>query len=220
MSRRELTQRFHDRADAGQRLADALAPRVDPQAIVLGLPRGGVVVAAVVAQRLGLPLDVVVVRKLGAPGQPELGLGAVGEGGVVVLNDRVVASARVDDVALRALERELLAEVARRALLLRDGTSRLRVADRIVVVVDDGLATGGTARAACEVVRREGASRVVLAVPVAPPGADRVVEGAADEFVVLLTPEDFFAVGEFYDDFAPVRDDEVVRLLAEANRPT
>lgn len=202
--------RFRDRRDAGAALAAALRGRDLPDPVVLGLPRGGVPVAAVVADALGAPLDVVVVRKLGVPWQPELAMGAVGEGGVVVRSEAVLRSAAVDretfdEVLVR--ERE---EVEQRVERLRPGRPRTPVAGRTAVVVDDGLATGSTASAACAVLRAAGARRVVLAVPVAPAGA--TVE-QADELVVVRAPEPFGAVGRWYVDFTPTSEQEVVDLL-------
>ena len=176
---------------------------------MLGLPRGGVPVAAVVADALGAPLDVVVVRKLGVPWQPELAMGAVGEGGVVVRHEEVLR--RVGDEQLAAALARETAEVTRRSARLRRGRAAEPLAGRTAVVVDDGLATGSTARAACAVLRAARAGRVVLAVPVAPRGT--VVE-EADELVVVRSPEPFGAVGRWYADFSPTSEQEVADLLA------
>ena len=177
--------------------------------VVLGLPRGGVPVAAVVADALGAPLDVVVVRKLGVPWQPELAMGAVGEGGVVVRHEQVLQRVPAEQFA-QVVARER-AEVERRSARLRRGRPAQALTGRTAVVVDDGLATGSTARAACAVVRAAGADRVVLAVPVAPAGT--VVE-QADELVVVRSPDPFGAVGRWYADFRPTTEQEVVDLLA------
>lgn len=201
---------FRDRRDAGAALAAVLHGRDLPDAVVLGLPRGGVPVAAVVAHALGAPLDVVVVRKLGVPWQPELAMGAVGEGGVVVRQEGVLTSAGVDQEAFdEVLERERR-EVEQRVARLRPDRPRAPVAGRTAVVVDDGLATGATASAACAVLHAAGARRVVLAVPVAPAG---VTVDQADELVVVRSPEPFGAVGRWYADFAPTSEQEVVDLL-------
>ncbi len=178
--------------------------------MVLGLPRGGVPVAAVVAAALGAPLDVVVVRKLGVPWQPELAMGAVGEGGVVVRSEAVLRSAGVGPQAFDEVLARERAEVERRVDRLRRDRPREAVAGRTAVVVDDGLATGSTARAACAVLRAAGAARVVLAVPVAPAGLH--VEDV-DELVVVRCPEPFGAVGRWYADFSPTPEQRVVELL-------
>ena len=159
---------FRDRAAAGRRLAERLGYLADEDVVVLGLPRGGVPVAFEVAAALQAPLDVIVVRKLGVPYQPELAMGAIGEDGVLVLNDEVVAIAGVAEAELAALERSERAGLERLAMRFRDGRARAPLAGRTAVVVDDGIATGSTARAACQVARAHGAARVVLAVPVAP----------------------------------------------------
>ncbi|MEU9057313.1 phosphoribosyltransferase family protein [Streptomyces sp. NPDC048430] len=208
---------FTDRTDAGRRLAVALRhlERRDP--VVLGLPRGGVPVAYEVAQALGAPLDVIVVRKLGVPYHPELGFGAIGEGGVRVISDEIVRHAGVREKDLDSVERTEEAELVRRARTYREGRPRLPLKGRAVVVVDDGVATGATARAACQVVRAQGAAHVVLAVPVASPDvADRLREDV-DEVVCLSTPHLFSAVGEWYRDFSQTSDEEVVSLLARAS---
>ena len=181
--------------------------------VVCGLPRGGVPVAVEVARRLAAPLDVIVVRKLGVPHQPELALGAVGEGGVLVLNEDVVELAGVERAELAAIERRERAELERRALLFRGNRPRTPVAGRTAVLVDDGIATGATARAACQVARAQGAARVVLAVPVSPPRTAESMRRVADEVIVLETPADFAAVGQAYADFRATGDAEVVELL-------
>jgi putative phosphoribosyl transferase len=208
--------RFKNRTDAGRHLAGHLAHLRGEDVVVVGLPRGGVPVAAEVARRLGAPLDVVVVRKLGVPFQPELAMGAIGEGGTRVLNEDVLRDARVTDQELAAVEAEQRTELTRRARRFRGERPRIPIDGRVVVVVDDGIATGSTARAACAVVRSEGASRVVLAVPVAPPDWTRRLAGVADELVCVATPEPFYAVGQFYDDFTQTSDDEVVDYLRGA----
>jgi len=209
--------RFTDRADAGRQLAGRLAHLRGDHPVVVGLPRGGVPVAAEVARELGAPLDVIVVRKLGVPFQPELAMGAIGEGDARVINHAVVHAAGVTGHDLAAVEAEQRTELTRRARRFRGERPRISLAGRVVVVVDDGIATGSTARVACAVVRSEGASRVVLAVPVAPTDWTRRLAGAADEFVSVATPEPFHAVGEFYDDFAQTTDDEVIGCLREAS---
>lgn len=206
---------FDDRRDAGERLAQALADLADDTLVVLGIPRGGVEVAAVVASRLGAHLDVVIPRKIGAPGNPELGLGAVAEG-VQVLDARLIAALGVSAAYLR---REVAAqeeEIRRRALAYRGARPPADLAGKVVVIVDDGVATGGTAAAALRWARSRGASRVILAVPVAPPDISWRLQGEADELRVLHYPSPFAAVGQWYAEFPQVSDERVIELLAAA----
>jgi putative phosphoribosyl transferase len=204
---------FEDRRDAGRRLAAVLATRSLSQPVALGLPRGGVVVAAEVASVLGCPLDVVVVRKLGAPVQPELAMGAIAEGGVRVLDEVVAREVGADAAAVAAVERRERDLLEARVRRYRDGRPRVPLEGRTAVVIDDGIATGATARAACIAVREAGAARVVMAAPVAPRGAELVLDDVADEVVVVESPARFAAVGRWYRDFTPTTDDEVVALL-------
>jgi putative phosphoribosyl transferase len=206
---------FADRVDAGRRLAERLEPFRGGHVVVLGLPRGGVPVAYEVATRLELPLDVIVVRKLGVPFQPELAMGAIGEGGVRVLNQEVLAQARVSEDELEAVETRERAEMEARVTRFRKGRERLDLHGSTAVIVDDGIATGSTARAACEVARHLGAARVVLAVPMAPADSLREIT-EADEVVCLTTPEPFLAVGYHYRNFMPTSDEEVTVLLHAA----
>jgi len=205
---------FLDRVEAGRELAGRLVHLRDQPVVVLGLPRGGVPVAAEVAAALGAPLDVIVVRKLGVPHQPELGMGAIGEDGVRIVDDRIVRMAAVSDAEVAAVEERERTELARRVRRYRGDRPRLPLAGRVAVVVDDGIATGSTALAACRVARAQGAARVVLAVPVAPPGWEQRIGTAADECVALVTPEPFWAIGQFYLDFSPTSDTDVVDCLA------
>jgi putative phosphoribosyl transferase len=204
---------FEDRGDAGRQLGRRLAPLAGRDVVVLGLPRGGVPVAAEVARALGAPLDVVLVRKLGLPRRPELAMGAVGEDGVVVLNEDVLQAGRVDEATLADAERRERAELERRARQFRGDRTRLPLEGRTAVVVDDGIATGATARAACAVVRAHGAARVVLAVPVGSPRALGDIAPTVDEVVCLESPQRFAAVGQAYADFRPTEDEEVLGLL-------
>ena len=206
---------FADRIDAGRRLAARLSYLRGQDVVVVGLPRGGVPVAAEVAQALGAPIDVIVVRKLGVPRQPELGMGAIGEEGVRVLNEDVMRQAGVTAEQLAHVEAKERDELERRARAFRAGRRRVPLAGRTVVIVDDGIATGSTAKAAADVARAEGAARVILAMPVAPADWQRRLAGAADEFVAVATPDPFYAIGQFYDDFAQTTDAEVTAALEE-----
>ena len=210
---------YEDRADAGRQLAARLAQRAAEPAyvrpVVLGLPRGGVPVAAPVAQALGAPLDVAVVRKLGAPRQPELAVGAVGAG-VRVLNDDVVQAVGLDAAQLERITASELAEVQRREELYRGGRPAVPLAGRTAVLVDDGLATGATMLAAVRLVQAARAARVVVAVPVGAPGSCRRLAQVADEVVCLAEPEPFRAVGMHYRDFDQTLDEEVRRLVDSA----
>jgi putative phosphoribosyl transferase len=207
---------FLDRLDAGHRLALRLGHLAGRPTVVLGLPRGGVPVAAEIAEALGAPLDVCVVRKLGVPYQPELGMGAVGENGIRVINHAVVRQARVRSADVSRIEGREREVVEQRARAYRRGLPPLPLRGRIAVVVDDGVATGSTARAACRVVRARRAERIVLAVPVAGEDWSDRLTVEADEFVCLETPHDFSAVGQFYADFTQVEDDEVMACLDRA----
>jgi uncharacterized protein (TIGR00369 family) len=208
--------RFRDRSDAGRQLASRLLPLRGEDVVVLGLPRGGVAVAAEVARALHAPLDVILVRKLGVPSQPELGMGAIGEGDARVINTDVVRYAQVSEADIRAVEQRERAELERRIKRFRGDAPPEPLAGRTAILVDDGIATGSTARAASQVARAQGAARVVLAVPVAPPSASTMLAGDIDELVCLETPERFLAIGEWYDDFSQTRDEEVVSLLRAA----
>jgi putative phosphoribosyl transferase len=209
--------RFRDRVDAGRQLAARLRSRRG-NVVVLGLPRGGVPVAAEVARALDAPLDVILVRKLGVPGQPEIAMGAIGEGGVKVANNDVLRAARITETEWAAVGRGEHAELQRRAQRFRGDRARVDLAGRVAVLVDDGIATGATALAACQVARALGAARLVLAVPVASRSAIEMLRPAVDEIVCLESPPTFRAVGEWYDDFSQTTDDEVVRLLAQSYR--
>jgi putative phosphoribosyl transferase len=205
--------RFRDRKEAGRLLAERLGPMSGQDVVVLGLPRGGVPVAAQVARALGAPLDVIVVRKVGVPSQPELAMAAVGEGGVLVVNDRVVGLAQLEPDDLGQAEQRERAEVESRLELFRGGRQRIPLTRRTVVLVDDGIATGSTARAACAVARALGAARVVLAAPVCARQTARRLAADVDELVCLETPRDFRAVGQYYGDFRATEDAEVIELL-------
>jgi putative phosphoribosyl transferase len=204
---------FADRHDAATRLAAELRDLAGGPVVVLGIPRGGVEIAAVVAATLDAELDVVIPRKVGAPGNPELGLGAVAEG-VEVLDQRLIRVLGVDEDYLRQEIDAQQREIVRRAAAYRQGRQEIDLAGKVAVVVDDGVATGGTAVAALRWARRKGASRVILAVPVAPQEAAARLATEADEVRVLTTPEPFHAVGQWYADFPQVSDERVVELLS------
>jgi predicted phosphoribosyltransferase len=206
---------FADREDAGEQLARAVLGLGDVgNAIVLGLPRGGVPVARVVADALGVPLDVLVVRKLGAPGHPEFAVGAIGPGGIRVVDPRSVAAVGARDDAIARVEERETAELLRREQRYRSGRPPLDLSGRTAIVVDDGVATGATAEVACRVARALGADRVILAVPVAPADGVSRLDGVADDLVAVETPRDFWAVGQHYRDFRQTTDDEVLAALS------
>jgi putative phosphoribosyl transferase len=205
---------FRDRRHAGRLLGERVRALGLSRPIVLGLPRGGVVVAAEVAQALGAPLDVLVVRKLGAPGNPELGIGAIAEGGVSVLNESLIARLGVRPRDLEAVTQREARELERRTAAYRRGRAPLELGGGTAVVVDDGLATGYTARAAVAAARRRGASSVVLAVPVAAPETVREFAPLVEAVVCVEMPEFLYAVGASYADFSQTGDEEVERLLA------
>jgi len=209
---------FVDRADAGRQLGQRLQSLRETDVVVLGLPRGGVRVAAEVAAALDAPLDVIVVRKLGVPSLPELAMGAIGEGGVRIVLPETIRRTGVTPEALDAVERRERAELQRRAEAFRGDHPRVPLAGRTAVVVDDGIATGSTARAACQVARAQGATRVVLAVPVAPFDWVRGLADAADELIALITPRQLQAIGMWYSDFSQTSDDEVVDCLRNSIR--
>ena len=207
---------FRDRRDAGEQLAERLTHLESQHPLILGLPRGGVPVAALVAARLHAPLDILVVRKLGVPFQPELAMGAVGEEGARVLESNVIRQVGITAEQIATVEAKERAEIERRATRYRDGRTPVPLAGRVVVIVDDGIATGSTALAAIQVARHRGAARVVLAAPVAAADTARELMSVVDELVCVATPEDFGAVGRFYRDFSQTSDDEVASLLAAA----
>ena len=209
---------FANRADAGRRLASRLTtlPADELPAgslVVLGLPRGGIPVAYEIAAALRAPLDVIVVRKIGVPSQPELAMGAIGEGDVRIVNEVVVRRAGISPAQFAEVEARERTELARRAARYRTHRDRVPVTGCTALIVDDGIATGSTARAACQVARAQGAARVILAVPIGPPSTIHTLQEVAEEVISLECPEQFLAIGQFYDDFTATSDDEVVRLL-------
>jgi putative phosphoribosyl transferase len=214
---------FQDRLHAGSLLAERLRGLQLSSPVVLGLPRGGVVVAEPVAVSLQAPLDVIIVRKLGVPWQPELAMGAIGEGGVEVIETSVMASAGISDRQMEEVERRERAVLDARIAEYRQCRPAVPLEGRSTVIVDDGIATGATVRAACQVVTSRGALKVIVAVPVATREAIRQIRKVCDEVVCLHTPARFGAIGLFYADFSPVDDLEVKRILkdrlADTQRP-
>jgi len=212
-----MERTFSNRTEAGRLLAEKLvkyAGRAD--VIVLGLPRGGVPVAYEVAKRLGVPLDVFIVRKLGVPGFEELAVGAIASGGVRVLNQDVMRALPNAEATIESITARETAELERREQSYRAGRPAPELRDRIGILVDDGLATGATMRAAVKALRHRGAAKIVVAVPVGPPDTCREFEGEADETICASVPEFFQAVGQYYEDFSQTSDDEVRELLARA----
>ena len=211
---------FRNRTEAGSALAARLEHLRDDDVVVLGLPRGGVPVAFEIAEALDAPLDVIVVRKVGVPGQPELAMGAIGEDGVRVVNDEIVRLTGVSGEDFARVEQREREELQRRALRFRGAAPRVDLAGRTAVLVDDGIATGSTARAACHVARAHGAARVVLAVPVAAPDSVVALSEDADEIVCVEQPSRLRSVGQWYEDFTQVEDQTGVDLLEAAHRRT
>jgi len=207
---------FRNRVDAGRQLALRLKGYKDQQPVVLALPRGGVSVAAEVAAVLEAPLDLIIVRKIGVPSQPELAMGAVVDGGspIIIRNADVIYSAGIDEAEFQAVCKSELAEIERRRQRYLGGRERADVKDRLAIVVDDGIATGATTRAALRAMRMREPRKIVLAVPVAPTDTLAAIQEEADEIVCLEDHEIFGAIGYFYDDFRQVTDQEVIDILA------
>jgi predicted phosphoribosyltransferase len=208
---------FPDRAAAGRLLAEKLMQYAGhDDVIVLGLPRGGVPVAYEVARDLRVPLDVFIVRKLGVPGFEELAVGAIASGGIRVLNEDVARALPNADEIIEAVTQREMIEVERREEKYRDGRPAPEISGRTVILIDDGLATGATMRAAVKALRQRGAAKIVVAVPVGPPDTCKEFEDEADEVVCASAPEFFQAVGQYYEDFSQTSDEEVRGLLARA----
>jgi len=212
-------QRFRDRADAGRQLARRLAAFAAERPVIVALPRGGVVVAYEIARSLDAPLDVLVARKLGAPRQPEFGVGAIAPGGMLVVDPQAVSFTGMTDEDLERVIRNERDEMRRRERLYREDRSALDVKDRAVILVDDGVATGVTVRAAIMALRALGARRVILAVGVCSREAAAAIGPTVDDLVALVVPEELSAVGPYYGDFGQVTDDQVIGLLARSRVP-
>lgn len=212
------TQRFRDRTDAGRQLAAKLTIYAKQDPIILALPRGGVPVGYEIARALAAPLDVWVVRKIGVPWHPELGVGAVAEGGHVHLTPNVLAQVGLTDEQLKELTEDKRREVEERVRTFRKGRPQPALRDRTVIIVDDGIATGGTVHAAIRSTRAQQPKQLVLAVPVAAPETIRELESEVDRVICLLTPSDLYAIGLWYEDFDQVSDAEVIDLLERARR--
>ena len=207
---------FYDRTDAGRRLAKLLKRRIQGPCVVLAIPRGGVVVGYEVAKELGCPLDVVISRKVGAPAQPELAVGAVAEDGVVFVDEEIAGLVGVSRDYVERRAREELREVRRRAEEYRGGREMPELSGKTVVLVDDGLATGLTMMAAVHMARNKGAERVVVAVPVSPPETVAKLQRHADEVICLETPTNFYAIGQFYERFDQLTDEETNSILRKS----
>jgi len=208
---------FRDRTDAGQVLARCLQQyKNQPDVLILGLPRGGVPVAYEVAREMKAPLDVFIVRKLGVPGHEELGMGAIATGGVRILQDGIVRELGISPQTIEAVSAREQAELERRERLYRGDRPAPTIKGRTIVIVDDGLATGSTMKAAIQAVRQQDPRQVIVAVPTAPSETCEQLKGSADEVVCALTPEPFFAVGGSYADFTQITDEEVRDLIASA----
>jgi putative phosphoribosyl transferase len=212
-----MERAFPNRTEAGRQLAEKLLKYAGrPDVMVLGLPRGGVPVAFEVAKRLGAPLNVFIVRKLGVPGFEELAVGAIASGGVRVLNEDVMRAVPNAEQVIESVTARETAELERREQSYRNGRPAPELGDRVVILVDDGLATGATIRAAVAALRQRAVAKIVVAVPVGPPDTCRELEREADEIICLSRPDFFQAVGQYYEDFSQTSDDEVRELLARA----
>ena len=209
---------FANRVEAGKRLASALADFVSKDGIVLAIPRGGVVVGFEVARALGLPLDVIVPRKIGAPDNPELAIGAITEDGNIILDGKLVSYLGVSEDYIKSESEIQKLEIDRRLKIYRGDVPRPNLKNRDVIIVDDGIATGSTMKAALASVRKSGAETVVIAIPVGPPSTIRELEKQADRVICIYTPESFYAIGEFYEAFAQTENDEVSELLKRSKQ--
>lgn len=210
---------YRNRENAGQDLAKRLKTYVNgPDGVVLALPRGGINVAFEVAKALNLPLDVVVVRKLGVPDQPELAMGAIASGGVRVLNQQLMRQAQISNERIESVAQQEVKELMRQERLYRNGRPPVDLEHKTVILIDDGLATGATMRAAITAIREQKPQQIIIAVPVATPSMCQELESEVDEIICLKTPEPFISVGTWYDDFSQTTDEEVIQLLSRAKK--
>ncbi len=212
------TWRFKNRRDAGQKLALQLQEYKGKNVVVLAIPRGGVVLGFEVSKALEAPLDIVVPRKIGAPGNPELAIGAVAEDGTVVLDQGLLTMFRISNEYVERERAAETAEISRRTRIFRGGHPPLSLAGKLVIIVDDGLATGATMKAAVASVRKRGALKIIVAVPVGPPDTVKELSREVDRVVCPVVFEPFMAIGQFYEDFTQVEDDEVIHLLRLAEK--
>jgi len=211
--------RFRDRRHAGQYLAEKLQKYAHkPKTIVLGLPRGGVVVAYEIAQKLGLPLDIILVRKLGVPGYEELAMGAIASGGVQVLNEEVIRSMNISEEQIQSIAAKEARELKRREAAYRSNRPPLDLKDYTIILVDDGLATGATMRAAVAALRKQNPRKIIIAVPTASPDTCEEFRAKVDDIICGITPSPFQAVGLWYEDFSQTSDQEVQDLLRESDQ--
>ncbi len=211
---------YKDRGDAGRRLASMLMRYRDMEdTLVLALPRGGVVVGQEIAKALHCPLDIIIIRKIGSPMEPELAIGAISETGAVVLNQDIISAYRVPDPYIQKEIERQKEEIARRITLYRHGKGIIPVQGKTIILVDDGIATGATIKAAILTLKKENISRLVAAIPVSSMSAEQEIKNMVDEWVCLKTPWDFRAVGAYYEDFTQVTDEEVAELLKQGAPP-
>ncbi len=204
---------FKDRTEAGKTLAEALSEYKDKNTIVLAIPRGGVVVAYEVAKALNAPLDLIIPRKIGAPSQPELAIGAVTEDGTTILNQDIIQYLRVPDDYIKTEVKRQVEEIKRRIQRYLGDKPRLSIEGKVVILIDDGVATGATTRAAIASIRKRKPASIVLAIPVGPPDTVKELREDADKVICLMTPEPFFAIGQFYENFEQTSDEEVIQIL-------
>ncbi|MEM3437526.1 MAG: phosphoribosyltransferase [Nitrososphaerales archaeon] len=204
---------FKNRLEAGRILAEALLEYKNKNTIVLAIPRGGVVVAYEVAKALNAPLDLIIPRKIGAPDQPELAIGAITEDGTTILNQNIIQNLKVSDEYIKAEVKRQIEEIKRRIKKYLGDKPRISIKGKIVILIDDGVATGATIRAAIASIRKREPALIVLAIPVGPKDTVRELRKYADKVICLITPEPFFAIGQFYENFDQISDEEVIQIL-------